>query len=53
MTAIKDAISEFRRGFETSDGEMLVREEPVEAIEEKEVEQEKVNKYSTASAEKS
>ena len=42
MTALKDAISEFRRGFETSDGEMLVKEEPVEAIEEEEIGHEKV-----------
>ena len=53
MTALKDAISEFRRGFETSDGEMLVKEEPVEPIDEKEVEQEKVNKYPTTPAENS
>ena len=38
MTALKDAIGDFRRGFETSDGEMLVKEEPVEPIDEKEVE---------------
>ena len=37
ITALKDAINEFRRSFETSDGEMLVTEEPAEPIDEKEV----------------
>jgi F-type H+/Na+-transporting ATPase subunit alpha len=53
MTALKDAIGEFRRGFETSDGEMLVKEEPVEPLEEEDVRQEKVPKYTKAPAEKS
>jgi F-type H+-transporting ATPase subunit alpha len=45
VTALKDAIEEFRRGFETSAGDMLVTgedEEPVEAVDESEVGQEKV-----------
>jgi F-type H+-transporting ATPase subunit alpha len=33
LTALKDALDEFRRGFETSDGDLLVREEPAEAVE--------------------
>jgi F-type H+/Na+-transporting ATPase subunit alpha len=44
-TALKDAIEEFRRGFEISGGEMLVKEEPAEPIEEDEVGHEKVTKY--------
>jgi F-type H+/Na+-transporting ATPase subunit alpha len=44
-TALKDAVEEFRRGFETSAGEMLVREEPAEPLEEGEVDQEKVPRY--------
>jgi len=28
-TALKDAIGDFRRGFETSDGQLLVTDEPV------------------------
>jgi F-type H+/Na+-transporting ATPase subunit alpha len=43
--ALKDAIEGFRRGFETSGGELLVKEEPAEAIEEEEVGHEKVTKY--------
>jgi F-type H+-transporting ATPase subunit alpha len=33
VTALKDAINEFRRGFETGSGELLVRDEQVEALE--------------------
>ncbi len=43
VTALKDAIEEFRRGFETSSGDMLVvPDDPAEAIDESEVGQEKV-----------
>jgi F-type H+-transporting ATPase subunit alpha len=44
-TALKDAIEAFRRGFEVAGGEMLVKEEPAEPIEEAEVGHEKVTKY--------
>ncbi len=40
VTALKDAISEFRRGFETSAGELLVIDEVAEAVPESEIEQE-------------
>jgi F-type H+-transporting ATPase subunit alpha len=50
--ALKDAIEEFRRGFETSGGELLVKEEPAEAIEEEEVGHEKVTRYVPPSAAK-
>ncbi len=43
VTALKDAIEEFRRGFETSSGDMLVvPDDPAEAIDESEIGQEKV-----------
>jgi F-type H+-transporting ATPase subunit alpha len=43
-TALKDAIEEFRRGFEIHGGEMLVKEEePVEPLTEED--RDKVNKY--------
>src|SRR6266849_4377421 len=43
VTALKDAIEEFRRGFETSGGDMLVvPDDPAEAIDESEIGQEKV-----------
>jgi F-type H+-transporting ATPase subunit alpha len=45
LTALKDAVEDFRRGFETSSGELLVKEETVEPIEEGEVEPEKVPRY--------
>jgi F-type H+/Na+-transporting ATPase subunit alpha len=32
LTVLKDAIDEFRRGFETGDGELLVPEEPAGAV---------------------
>jgi len=41
-TALKDAVEEFRRTFETSSGELLVTEEPVEPVEEEEIEREGV-----------
>jgi F-type H+-transporting ATPase subunit alpha len=43
--ALKDAIDKFRRGFEISGGELLVKDEPAQAIEEEEVQQEKLKKY--------
>ncbi len=33
VTALKDAIDEFRQGFETGSGELLVQDEQVEALE--------------------
>ena len=36
-TALKDAVEEFRRGFETSTGELLVKDEPAEPMEESEI----------------
>jgi F-type H+/Na+-transporting ATPase subunit alpha len=46
VTALKDAIEEFRRGFETGDGEMLVSDEPAQPLDNA-PEQEKVTKYTT------
>jgi F-type H+-transporting ATPase subunit alpha len=37
VTALQDAIGTFRRGFETSSGELLVRDEPVEPVDEAEI----------------
>src|SRR6266705_1919048 len=43
VTALKDAMEEFRRGFETGSGDMLVvDEDPVDAVDESKVSQEKV-----------
>ena len=42
VTALKDAITEFKKGFTTSSGELLVKDEPVEALDEDEVGQEKI-----------
>jgi len=39
-TALKDAVEEFRRTFETSSGELLVTDEPVEPVEEEDIERE-------------
>jgi F-type H+-transporting ATPase subunit alpha len=48
VTALKDAIEQFRRTFEKSDGELLVTDdEPVEALGEDEAGQEKVTRYSS------
>ncbi|GAB3888505.1 F0F1 ATP synthase subunit alpha [Microbispora bryophytorum] len=45
VTALKDAITEFKKGFTTSSGELLVNDEPVEALDASEVGQEKVVKH--------
>ena len=37
VTALKDAIEHFRRSFETRGGELLVKEEPAEPVDEAEV----------------
>jgi F-type H+-transporting ATPase subunit alpha len=44
VTALKDAVTEFKKGFTTSSGELLVQDEPVTPLEEDEVEQEKIRK---------
>ncbi|MEU8363475.1 F0F1 ATP synthase subunit alpha [Nonomuraea sp. NPDC048882] len=44
VTALKDAITEFKKGFTTSSGELLVKDEPVEPLAAAEVGQEKIKK---------
>jgi F-type H+-transporting ATPase subunit alpha len=45
VVALKDAVEDFRRGFETSSGDLLVKEdEESEPLEESDVQQEKVRK---------
>jgi F-type H+-transporting ATPase subunit alpha len=43
-TALKDAIEDFRRGFEITGGGMLVSDEPAEPMDEDEVSRDAVNK---------
>jgi F-type H+-transporting ATPase subunit alpha len=43
-TKLKDAIAEFKKGFETTNHGLLVQEETVEAIDEGDVEQEKITR---------
>ncbi|GGK85896.1 ATP synthase subunit alpha [Sphaerisporangium melleum] len=45
VTTLKDAITEFKKGFQTSSGELLVKDEPVEALGADEVGQEKIVKH--------
>ncbi|MEZ0073951.1 F0F1 ATP synthase subunit alpha [Planotetraspora sp. GP83] len=45
VTMLKEAISEFKKGFTTSSGELLVKDVPVEALEAGEVGQEKIVKH--------
>jgi len=48
-TALKDAIEEFRRGFEITGGQLLVpAEEPAEPVTEGDVEQDQIKKRRTA-----
>ncbi|MFG1616752.1 F0F1 ATP synthase subunit alpha [Nonomuraea wenchangensis] len=44
VTTLKDAITEFKKGFTTSSGELLVKDEPVAPLEAGEVGQEKIKK---------
>jgi F-type H+/Na+-transporting ATPase subunit alpha len=45
VAALKDAVEEFKKGFETSSGELLVRDEPVEAMDPSDVGQETIKQY--------
>jgi F-type H+/Na+-transporting ATPase subunit alpha len=49
---LKEAITSFRDGFETSDGSTLGKEAEAEALDEKEVGREKVTRYSPPKPEK-
>ncbi|MQA94035.1 MAG: F0F1 ATP synthase subunit alpha [Streptosporangiales bacterium] len=44
LATLKDAITEFKKGFETASGELLVKDEPVEALEDEDVKQEKITR---------
>jgi F-type H+-transporting ATPase subunit alpha len=52
VTALKDAIEAFKKQFEKSDGTMLVNDEPVAALDESQVGQEKVVRHVRRPAEK-
>ncbi|MGR6923308.1 F0F1 ATP synthase subunit alpha [[Actinomadura] parvosata] len=52
VTALKDAITEFKKGFTTSSGELLVKDEPVAPLGADEVGQEKIKKVVRPAAEK-
>ncbi len=52
VTALKDSIDDFRRGFETSDGHLLVSDEPVKPVAATEVTPETVVKHVPATAKK-
>ncbi len=44
VTALKDAIEDFRRGFEVTGGQLLVKEEPAEPADEGDVNQAKIRR---------
>jgi F-type H+-transporting ATPase subunit alpha len=44
ISTLKDAVAEFKKGFETTNHGLLVQEQPVEAIDEGDVEQEKITR---------
>ncbi|GAA4634861.1 F0F1 ATP synthase subunit alpha [Actinoallomurus vinaceus] len=44
IATLKDTIAEFKKGFETTHHGLLLQEQPVEAIEEGDVEQEKITR---------
>ncbi|HEY3957152.1 MAG TPA: F0F1 ATP synthase subunit alpha [Streptosporangiaceae bacterium] len=45
LSALKDAIGDFKKGFETSGGELLVKDEPVDPLAPGEEKQEKIKQY--------
>ncbi|MFC4589230.1 F0F1 ATP synthase subunit alpha [Sphaerisporangium corydalis] len=45
VTTLKDAVTEFKKTFQTSSGDLLVQDEPVEALSADEVGQEKIVKH--------
>ncbi|GII01275.1 F0F1 ATP synthase subunit alpha [Planobispora takensis] len=52
VTTLKDAITQFKKGFETSSGELLVNDEPVAALGADKVGQEKITKHVRADEKK-
>ncbi|GAA1261381.1 F0F1 ATP synthase subunit alpha [Sphaerisporangium rubeum] len=52
VTALKEAITDFKQTFQTSSGELLVNDEPVDALEADEVGQEKVVRHVRPTSEK-
>ncbi|MWA06088.1 F0F1 ATP synthase subunit alpha [Actinomadura sp. LD22] len=44
LTSLKSTITEFKKGFQTSEGDLLGAEEPAEAIEDEAVEQETITR---------
>ncbi|GAT65424.1 F0F1 ATP synthase subunit alpha [Planomonospora sp. ID91781] len=52
VTTLKDAIAQFKKGFETSSGELLVNDEPVAALGADQVGQEKITKHVRADEKK-
>ncbi|GII61623.1 ATP synthase subunit alpha [Sphaerisporangium krabiense] len=52
VTTLKEAITEFKKTFQTSSGELLVKDEPVTPLEADEVGQEKVVRHVRPTAEK-
>ncbi|NUR85597.1 MAG: F0F1 ATP synthase subunit alpha [Nonomuraea sp.] len=44
VTALKDAVTDFKKGFTTSSGDLLIQDEPVAPLEADEVGQEKIKK---------
>jgi F-type H+-transporting ATPase subunit alpha len=45
VEALKSALGDFKKGFETSSGELLIKDEPVTALDESEVGQEKITRH--------
>ncbi|HUZ23132.1 MAG TPA: F0F1 ATP synthase subunit alpha [Streptosporangiaceae bacterium] len=52
VVALKDAVDQFRRGFQTSSGDLLVKDEAAEPLDESQVRQEKVRKHVPPASEK-
>src|SRR6185437_10079701 len=52
ISALKDAISEFRRGFETSDGQLLVTDDPATPVADSDIAKDDIKKHVAAPEDK-
>jgi F-type H+-transporting ATPase subunit alpha len=52
VAALTDAVAEFKKGFQTASGEFLVKDEPLQALEESKVGHEKITRHVRKPAQK-
>ena len=52
VAALTDAVAEFKKSFQTASGELLIKDEPLEALDESKVGQEKITRHVRKPAQK-